>query len=466
MISYRAQGLGILHSILQYASAVGLLWAWQFTLDWLYRPSLFPTERLAAYTVFMAFAFAFYPRRRFLHLVKSPPGECFRFTLRQTALVFSILPLFVAAIKDQSISRAFLFSYFPLLFGLLYWTNTWLPAFLSAFAFRGAHQQATLVVGSPTQVRQSAPWLRRKEAYGLHMVGCIPLPGEPVPPTTDAQIPNLGAFCDVECILKTHHVAQLIVLEVPPEEDIYFLAALCDRHGVRLLMVNDLPARLHMPLVFTEEDGLQLIGLRQEPLECPVNRLIKRALDIVIALPVVLFILPVTNLAVAYFQRRQAPGPLFYFQRRTGFRNREFLICKYRTMRVNNANEAHQATQDDPRIFPAGRWLRSHSLDELPQFFNVLKGEMSIVGPRPHLPEHSLTFDKATLDFKVRAFIKPGITGLAQVEGYRGEVKELKNLTDRVRSDLYYLENWSISLEWKIIVKTARQLIRPPKSAY
>lgn len=466
MISYRAQGLGMLHSTLQYASATALLWAWQFTLGWLYRPSLFPAERLAAYTIFMAFAFAFHPRQRFLHLLKASPVERFRFTFRQTALVFSILPLFVAAIKDQSISRAFLFSFFPLLFGLLYWTNTRLPAFLSAFAFRGAHQQATLVVGSPEQVCQSAPWLRRKEAYGLHMVGCIPLPGEPVPPTVDAKLPCLGAFCDVECILKTHHATQLIVLEVPTDEDIYFLAALCDRLGVRLLMVNDLPNRLHMPLVFTEEDGLQLIGLRQEPLECPANRLMKRALDLVIALPVVLFVLPVTNLAVALFQRRQAPGPLFYFQRRTGFHNEEFLICKYRTMRVNNGNEAEQATQDDPRIFPAGRWLRSHSLDELPQFLNVLKGEMSIVGPRPHLPEHSITFNNAIRDFKIRAFIKPGITGLAQVEGFRGEVKELKNLTDRIRSDLYYLENWSLSLEWKILVKTARQLIHPPKSAY
>ena len=457
----------MLHSAIQYLAVSGLLWAWHATLDRLYCPSSFAAEKLATCALIMAFAFALHPQRRFLHLLKATRKGQLRFTFRQTVVVFSILPLFVAAIKDQSISRAFLFSYFPLLFGLLYWTNTRLHRFLSAFAFRGPHQQPTLVVGSPAQVSQTAMWLSRKGAYGLRMVGCVALPGEPFPPASaDVRLPYLGTFCDMECLLKTHRITQLIVLELPQDDEIHFLAALCDRLGVRLLMVNDLCARLQMPLAFMEEDGLQLIGLRQEPLECPVNRLMKRALDLAIALPVVLFILPVANLAVWLLQRWQAPGPLFFFQRRTGFCNEEFLICKYRTMRVDSGNEAEQATIEDPRVFAAGRWLRSHSLDELPQFLNVLKGEMSIVGPRPHLPEHSHTFNNTALGFKVRAFIKPGITGLAQVEGHRGEVRELKNLTDRVRSDLYYLENWSLALEWKIIVKTARQLIRPPKSAY
>ncbi|MDD5351222.1 MAG: exopolysaccharide biosynthesis polyprenyl glycosylphosphotransferase [Chthoniobacteraceae bacterium] len=467
MISNRAHGLGLLHSTIQYLATAGLLWTWHFTMDRVYQPSCFPIRRLAIYTLLMAVAFAFHPQRRFLHLLHAAPREHFGFTLRQTVLVFSILPLFVAALKDQSISRAFLFSFFPLLYGLLYWTNTRLPGFLSALAFRGPHQQATVVVGSPEHIRQSAPWLNHKRAYGLRMVGCVAPPGAPVPPAPGpSALPYLGSFCDMECILKARRAAQLIVLEVPQDEDIRFLAALCDRQGVRLFIVNDLPERLQMPLAFMEEDGKQLIGLRQEPLECPMNRLLKRALDLAIALPVVVFILPVVNLAVYLFQRWQAPGPLFFLQRRTGFHNEEFLIYKYRTMRVHSGNEATQASQDDPRVYPAGRWLRSHSIDELPQFLNVLRGEMSIVGPRPHLPEHSRTFTHAAHGFKIRAFIKPGITGLAQVEGYRGEVRELKNLTDRVRSDLYYLENWSLALEWKIIVKTARQLIRPPKSAY
>lgn len=466
MISHRAHGLGLLHGALQYLATAALLWAWYLAIDRFYFPSSFAPERLAMCTLFMASAFAIHPRRRFLYLLKASPGEKCRITLRQSLLVFSILPLFVAALKDQSISRVFLFSFLPLLFALLYWTNSHLPGFLSAFVFRGQRQQATLVVGSPRRIRRSSAWLQRKKAYGLSLVGWVAPPDMPAPAAAHvAHLPYLGTFCDIERVLIAHNVTQLIVLHLPPEEEIRYLAALCDRLGVRFLMINDLPERLSMPLVFMDEDGKQLIGLRQEPLESPLNRLLKRAIDLAIALPVVVCILPLANLAVALLQRRQAPGPLFFHQRRTGFHNEEFLIFKYRTMRVDCGSEALQATPGDPRVFPAGRWLRRHSIDELPQFLNVLRGEMSIVGPRPHLPEHSRTFTNAACGFKVRAFIKPGITGLAQVEGYRGEVRELESLTNRVRSDLYYLENWSLALEWKIILKTARQLIRPPKSA-
>ena len=152
-------------------------------------------------------------------------------------------------------------------------------------------------------------------------------------------------------------------------------------------------------------------------------------------------------------------------QHRTGLHNEHFSILKYRTMHVENGDEAVQATVDDPRIFTLGRLLRKLSIDELPQFINVLRGDMSVVGPRPHMSEHDKAFAKVAEVYRVRAFIKPGITGLAQVRGHRGETKTHESVRARVASDLHYLENWSPMLDLLIILRTAWQMIRPHAGA-
>jgi lipopolysaccharide/colanic/teichoic acid biosynthesis glycosyltransferase len=180
----------------------------------------------------------------------------------------------------------------------------------------------------------------------------------------------------------------------------------------------------------------------------------------------VIFVLPIASLFVWLCHRAQSPGPLFFTQRRTGKHNEEFQILKYRTMHVNHGEEARQATEDDCRVFRTGRWMRKLSIDELPQFVNVLRGEMSVVGPRPHLVDHDELFGEIANFYRVRSFIKPGITGLAQVRGLRGEARRDQDLIDRIHSDLYYLENWSLLLDGVIIVRTAWHVVFPPKTAY
>ena len=469
MVYYRAHGLGILHHWAQFSGTVALLWVWRYSLDLIYQPSYLQYSKLGVYTLAVGVVYgvqSVHPERAFAQLLSASNSALAWRAARQTLIIFCTITVFVSAIKDLSISRAYLFSCLPILFGFLFVMSKWLPGTLAAYAFRGRLQeQVTVVAGPPTRVRRLAPWLKRKSAFGINVVGYVgsaPAPGR----RRWCGLPLLGNSCEMEAVLTSRRAAQLILLEMPPTEEALCLSALCERLGVRLLMVNDLAEKLRRPLAFMEDDGVQLVAFRQEPLECPVNRLLKRMLDVAISLPVVLCVLPFTNLAVYLMQRREAPGPLFFMQRRTGFRNEEFFIYKYRTMRANAANETAQATAVDARVFAGGRWLRRHSLDELPQFINVLKGEMSIVGPRPHLPEHTSWFAREAHGFTIRSFIKPGITGLAQVEGFRGEVKESANLEDRVRSDLFYLEHWSLPLEWKIIFKTARQIIWPPKSAY
>jgi putative colanic acid biosynthesis UDP-glucose lipid carrier transferase len=144
----------------------------------------------------------------------------------------------------------------------------------------------------------------------------------------------------------------------------------------------------------------------------------------------------------------------------------KFMMLKYRTMHVNNGNEAQQASKNDSRIFPAGRWLRKLSIDELPQFVNVLLGDMSVVGPRPHLREHEEMWIRIMNKYVVRRFIRPGITGYAQIKGFRGEVRSDTDVQKRVETDIYYLENWSCSLDVAIILKTIQHCVVPPATAY
>src|SRR5579863_6096101 len=162
----------------------------------------------------------------------------------------------------------------------------------------------------------------------------------------------------------------------------------------------------------------------------------------------------------------QSPGPVLFVQPRVGAQNREFKIMKFRTMHPSLNDEAKQATRQDQRAYPAGRWLRKFSVDELPQFFNVLTGEMSVVGPRPHLSRHNEVFARALNNFHVRANVKPGITGLAQIRGYRGEIKENSDIIERVNADIDYLEHWSFGLDCYIILQTIKQVILPPERAY
>lgn len=220
------------------------------------------------------------------------------------------------------------------------------------------------------------------------------------------------------------------------------------------------------PVLIDHEGPYTFFTLDNEPLENPLNRLLKRALDIAVALPVVAFVLPPLTLLVWCFQRKQAPGPIFYKQPRAGLTQATFQIFKFRTMYVGNSAVARQASAMDDRVYPFGRFLRKASLDEMPQFINVLIGDMSVAGPRPHLREHDEIFSTAFSTYHTRHFVKPGITGLAQCKGYRGEILNEELLRRRIDFDILYINRWSLLLDLQIIVLTFKQIVSPPKSAY
>jgi putative colanic acid biosynthesis UDP-glucose lipid carrier transferase len=162
----------------------------------------------------------------------------------------------------------------------------------------------------------------------------------------------------------------------------------------------------------------------------------------------------------------QSPGPILFRQQRTGLDGKAFTMLKFRSMHVNKESDTLQATKDDPRKYPFGDYMRRTNIDEVPQFWNVLWGDMSIVGPRPHMLKHTEMYSKLIDKYMVRHFVRPGMTGWAQVTGYRGETKELWQMEGRVKRDIWYMEHWSIWLDLRIIWMTAKQIFVRDQKAY
>jgi exopolysaccharide biosynthesis polyprenyl glycosylphosphotransferase len=388
---------------------------------------------------------------------------------RQTIVVALLIFAFMAATKDRAVSRLFLGSFFGLLWCVLLFINEGLPRLLCRLLFRRRHKLPTLFVGAPDTEKKLREWLATKEALGIQPVGFI----TPVGDSEDdgeSSVPFLGALADIRRVIEEEEVAQVVVLDMPSNRgERRFIVEICQDFGCRLLIHSDLSEQLQHPLVPVIEEGHAFFSLQEEPLEDPLNRLLKRGFDIMLSLPVVLFLLPPLCAVVAIMQRVQAPGPLFFVQKRGGNRRGEFEMLKFRSMydmTRSDATEAVQARKNDDRIYPFGRIMRKTSLDEFPQFVNVLLGTMSIVGPRPHMPVHDQEFSRHFRGYRTRHFAKPGITGLAQTRGYRGEITDPELLHKRITNDIQYITNWSIWLDVQITIKTVWQLMFPPKTAY
>ena len=213
-------------------------------------------------------------------------------------------------------------------------------------------------------------------------------------------------------------------------------------------------------------DYIPIISLRDIPLEDSVNLIVKRSFDVLFSSLVIVFILSWLTPIIAILIKLESKGPVFFKQSRNGFNYKEFDCYKFRSMTPNKDAHLHQATRGDQRVTKIGKFIRKTSIDELPQFFNVLFGDMSVVGPRPHMVSHTNMYAKRIDKFMVRHFVKPGITGLAQISGFRGEVETDKDIIGRVRYDIFYIENWSLLLDLKIIYKTFLNAVKGEEKAY
>jgi len=238
-----------------------------------------------------------------------------------------------------------------------------------------------------------------------------------------------------------------------------------EKQCVRLKFVPDL-STIEANFKFEQMGDFTVLCARHEPLENIENRFKKRLFDIIVSSVVILFILSWLIPLLAIIIKIQDPGPIFFKQLRSGRDNKPFLCFKFRSMRMNADSNSRQATIDDDRITPIGRFMRKTSLDEFPQFINVLLGNMSIIGPRPHMLSHTEQYRNIIDKYMIRQFLKPGISGWAQINGYRGETKEQHLMEKRVEMDIWYMENWSAMLDVRIMFLTIINIFRGETNAY
>jgi putative colanic acid biosynthesis UDP-glucose lipid carrier transferase len=382
----------------------------------------------------------------------------------QVYLLWIILILFYLFFtREFKISRIFTISTI-ISFGLGLFLNRFLYLGIKNY-FKNSHHltKKVIILGYNDTAKRLARYFE-EDGINTQLLGFL---------ENDKNIRELSHYPVLDDITNTIQVAkdldvQEIFSTITPEQnkDIYNLMYQAEKECIRFKIVPNLSIFITREVHIEYFGELPILSLRSEPLDDVGNRLKKRALDITISFLVLVFILswliPILGLLI----KLESKGPIFFKQLRTGKNKKPFYCLKFRSMRFNDDADFKQATQNDSRITAIGKFIRKTSLDEFPQFINVFKGEMSLAGPRPHMLQHTFDYSKVAEDYMVRQFIKPGITGWAQINGYRGEITNPEQIQMRVNKDLWYLENWTLWLDIQILFLTVYYILKGDKNAF
>ena len=336
--------------------------------------------------------------------------------------------------------------------------------FVKLYRQAGRNTRAVTLVGTDSELLEVYHKLMNDPTLGYHVVGYY---GDD---TLSNELVCLGSVDDFVKGLDNPDGLKLgdelyLCVSRKERENIRRISKLCDHKLIRFYYVPISVETIGLNLKRELLDDMEVFTTYENPLQNPVKRWAKRCFDIVLSL---VFLIPTAIIFPFIFIiiKIQSPGPILFKQKRTGLDGKTFNCFKFRSMHVNKDADKLQATENDPRKFPFGNFMRKANIDELPQFLNVLKGDMSIVGPRPHMLAHTEQYAALIDKYMVRHMVKPGVTGWAQVTGFRGETKELWQMEGRVKRDIWYMEHWSIWLDIRIIWLTAKTIFIHDKHAY
>ncbi len=392
--------------------------------------------------LFLTFLFRTYDTRRSLE-----PRKATGKVLNAYAIHLFILLLFLVSLKKDEYSRLFLIYFYSSFIVLLLPWRFYFMRILQSMRKRGLNFRKVVLIGEGEPLRLFFERIHQHSEYGVKPVAYFS--DQPVD-----GIPLTGREDEASNYIKNGDVDEVYCAFPGGDPRVLKWFKNADDQVVRFRLLPDLGLTYAPAVEIDYFHDVPILLHRKEPLEFLHNRLIKRFVDLFMSVSIILLVCPWLFPILALAVRLSGPGPIFFVQRRTGLGDQIFSILKFRSMKVNRNADAMQATVDDPRITGIGRFMRKHSLDELPQFINVLKGEMSVVGPRPHMLAHTDSYRKLIDQYMVRHFAKPGITGLSQIRGLRGETRTPGEMEERVKTDVYYIENWSLLLDLKIIVIT------------
>ena len=460
--------LGVLLSVIDWLT-FNIVFLLSYHLDWFTlfdRGEHFTTHLITAN---VAYVISLHAVTISLHHRMSQPASVLRNTSR-TSLIFIILyTSFLGVFTDARVPGAApSLAMLAVLFIVTSMERLILRNYIIRMRTSGRNTVKTVILGTGVMAQKVAD-IMTDNWTGYELLGYFSRPdSQPLACQSNGkELKRLGDKNDIMDFIEKNHVDELYLSEVPSGATGFkTLMQLCDKEMIRVY---------YMPTTFYGEfrkakvkefGDVYVLSQYNEPLMDMRNRINKRVFDIVVSLLFLCTLFPLILLVVYVVSKITMPGPLFFKQKRTGYDGRDFYCYKFRSMKVNKDSDTVQAVKNDPRVTKWGAFMRHTNIDELPQFINVLKGDMSIVGPRPHMLAHTDYYSELISDYMIRHYVKPGITGWAQTHGERGETKTVEDMRRRVEKDIWYIEHWSFWLDIQIIIKTVTDAIHGDDKAY
>lgn len=385
------------------------------------------------------------------------PDQIVRKTIGSMAVFLLIWLLFVSVLDIAVVFDRPFIIFFLIATTVVVIMRVSYNAYLKANRKKGRNRCNVIYVGSGSNLMELYNEMALQLTTGYNVVGYFDKK-----PNADfsEKCTYLGTGDDVLEFLSKNHIDRVYCgLPSADSSTIIPIINYCEGHIIRFFSVPNFRNYCQRRVTLEMFSNVPLLSVREEPLNIPFNRFIKRAFDIVFSLCFICTAFFPIYIIVGIITKITSPGPVFFKQKRHGLDGKEFYMYKFRSMKVNKDSDTLQATKDDPRKTKFGNFLRKTSIDELPQFLNVFIGDMSIIGPRPHMVKHTEEYSQLIKTYMVRHLIKPGVTGWAQVTGFRGETKELSEMEGRVKADIWYMEHWTFTLDLYIIYKTIANVI-------
>jgi putative colanic acid biosynthesis UDP-glucose lipid carrier transferase len=322
----------------------------------------------------------------------------------------------------------------------------------------GSNYRKAIIVGYTTDALALKQFFEDKTEYGYRFLGFFS--------DTVTNHETIGHIQDIKKFVNENEVDEIYCsLNELSNDQLKDLVAFADTCNKAIKFIPDAKEIFSKNLRIDYYEFFPVLSLRKTALHEPASQIIKRLFDICFSLLVIILLLSWLTPLLALLIKLESRGPVFFKQSRPGFNEKEFFCYKFRSMQINETTEK-SVIKNDPRVTRIGRFIRKTSIDELPQFLNVLEGDMSIVGPRPHLWTQNNLYGAKIKKYMVRLYVKPGITGLAQVRGFRGEIATDPDMINRIKYDVFYIENWSLLLDFKIIIQTVVNIFMGEEKAY
>ena len=386
------------------------------------------------------------------------PDKTFKNLLSSLAWFLVIISMIWMPFHDNALRLLSFLALATILFFVLSIYRISLNLFLKRMHAQGFDQRKAVIIGSGGMGNRLEDVFKLRKDFGIRFLGYYD--DEEQSSKTRGRIHNF--FEEAESL----GIDLIYINEFLDKKLIKKVISFADDHFIKVKIIPSGALQLEKNLSFSRYGDLTVINVNEIPLDHVFHRILKRTFDIIFSLLVIVFVLSWLIPLVGFLIKLESKGPIFFIQERNGVNNNIFMCLKFRSMTPNDYADTHQATKNDPRVTRIGAFLRHTSLDEMPQFINVLFGDMSVVGPRPHPIPINKAFKNQIEKYNSRHKIKPGITGLAQIKGYRGEIEKPHQIRSRVRLDYFYIQNWTLWFDIKICILTIYELVLNRENAY